>query len=694
MRKKSVKPGLLLAMGLSVATFVSCTHGENVYDNEAYFQNQAQQYAMKWQEKFGPVDPEQNWNMATQAKANIAVPSGSTVNVYTGNPYLNQGILLASFTNSGEYTFDAPKGRNLYFQAVDANGKTDVRTMTYNESNTYNVDFAGNAMAKTKSLGVRSGSRSCTEFAEVKRSTPYATGLWAYISEWYNGASLWDDATTIKKYNNWGDKYYYVADNAQGNGAYVDKAVMDAITEIIPENQKSSYYDKIIQDVDLIVEKTGPVTLTCASATTSNAAAIGYYIYTDKKVDNTDMACPNWLTAEWLMSNGNTDGGHPYIIEQRTGVTDAQKLADKFVIIPNVQNQNIKPETIYEEQSAANNWTWGIVKGYNCKTIKLLYKNPTTGEVSENFPAGTKISFFIVPNANCSSASYIDAQRTVFSFADMNVDAHRTNVDYSYYSGFSESTYATSHAATFKVKDKIVIGFEDANAYNSNDFDYNDCVFILDGNFKEEVIPDPIPVPDPDPDPVPESTPQWIIACEDLGSTEDYDFNDIVFGVTHKAGETTATITPLAAGGVYRAEIYYYDKLIGEIHELLGHSVKEDGKYPMINTGGTTDNGKTVQTINVPSDFTISEGMGGFNIKVTIPQEGEEATGLGGQAVRIWGTQIGNAPQMFMLEGTWKWPKEKQNIENAYPNFAKWNNNHQNYDWVNDSNSGLVWEPK
>lgn len=100
------------------------------------------------------------------------------------------------------------------------------------------------------------------------------------------------------------------------------------------------------------------------------------------------------------------------------------------------------------------------------------------------------------------------------------------------------------------------------------------------------------------------------------------------------------------------------------------------------------------KTITVPSDFTVSEGMGEFNIRVTIPQEGEEATGLGGQAVRIWGTTKGNAPQMFMLEGTWKWPKEKQNIENAYPNFAKWNNNHQNYDWVNDSNSGLVWEPK
>ena len=100
------------------------------------------------------------------------------------------------------------------------------------------------------------------------------------------------------------------------------------------------------------------------------------------------------------------------------------------------------------------------------------------------------------------------------------------------------------------------------------------------------------------------------------------------------------------------------------------------------------------KTITVPSDFTVSEGMGEFNIRVTIPQEGEEATGLGGQAVRIWGTEEGKAPQMFMLEGTWKWPKEKQNIENAYPNFAKWNNNHQNYDWVNNPASGLVWDAK
>ena len=90
--------------------------------------------------------------------------------------------------------------------------------------------------------------------------------------------------------------------------------------------------------------------------------------------------------------------------------------------------------------------------------------------------------------------------------------------------------------------------------------------------------------------------------------------------------------------------------LIGEVHDLLGHSVNEDGTYPMINTGVTSDNGKTVQTITVPADFNLaSDDMGGFSIKVTIPESEE----LGGQAIRIYGPDSGTAPQMFLLEGTW-----------------------------------------
>ena len=75
-------------------------------------------------------------------------------------------------------------------------------------------------------------------------------------------------------------------------------------------------------------------------------------------------------------------------------------------------------------------------------------------------------------------------------------------------------------------------------------------------------------------------------------------------------------------------------------------------------------------------------------VKVTIPESEE----LGGQAITIYGPDSGTAPQMFLLEGTWQWPKERQNIEVAYPDFAKWNADHNYLDWVKNSKSELIWQ--
>ena len=110
----------------------------------------------------------------------------------------------------------------------------------------------------------------------------------------------------------------------------------------------------------------------------------------------------------------------------------------------------------------------------------------------------------------------------------------------------------------------------------------------------------------------------------------------------------------------------------------------------MINTGVTSDNGKTEKQITVPADFNpASEDMAGFSIEVTIP---ESKGNLGGQATRIYGPKKGTAPQMFLLEGSWQWPKERQNIEVAYPDFAKWNADHNYLDWVKNSKSELIWQ--
>lgn len=653
--KRSIRFGSMIAIAATAALMSSCSKGFDFYDP---VQDVTQKYSQSWKETFGEIDSNQDWNLATQKIVNINVEGTKTVQILTGNPYLNEGKLAGSFTVTGRITAKVDLSKDtevIYVVQRNEDGTKDVRTTRISEDGTFNTDFT--AASSATRAATRAGSRTATEISTVVRSTPYASGLYCWKDQWNNYHSLWDDATTTKKYNNWGDKYYYVADNAQQSNVNLDQTLMTAINEIVPENQKSSYYNTIIKDVDLIVSEEGPVTLTCAGATTSNAAAIGYYIYTNKAVDNTDMACPDYLTEDWLMENGYTVQYPGYKIEQRTGVTDPQKLADKFILIPNVQN--VKPL-----QSGDT---------YSCNTYKLLYKD-ANGNVSETFPKGTKISFFVVPNANCKDATYIDAQRTVFSFADMNVDAHRTNIDYSYYRDFDASTYATSHAATFKVQDKIVIGFEDANAYNSQDFDYNDCVFVLDGNFDEDIIPDPIPEEDPKEN-------SWIIACEDLGSTDDYDFNDVVFEVKHVSGETTATVTPLAAGGVYASHITYDygTKEFGETHELLGSSVGANGLYPMINTTSITATGKP-QTITVDTDFSVAKDMGGFGIRVN--------TGTSLSAILISAPSTGTAPQMFCVPATWSWPKERIGIEEAYPSFSNWSADSNDIEWYNSPADG------
>ena len=626
MRKKSVKPGLLLAMGLSVATFVSCTHGENVYDNEAYFQNQAQQYAKKWQEKFGAIDPEQNWNMATQAKANIAVPSGSTVNVYKNNPLFNQETAIGSFTKSGEYNLDVPKSSaSLYYETVNGDGTKTVRVSTL-ENGVFNIGGSNASYAKTRGsdgCNTTVGSSFDIEFDPYQDSN----------NQWLNKKATFYNLNNVATSagSEWKVKdFRAILDTKDGQDGVFKEGV----------NNVTKWQSKLNFDIVYEMASDGPVTLDLNFRKTSGNDQIAYFYYTGEKP--------------------NIDEVKKYILVDNAAKSDLIKCKEWQDWTNSLSDWKDASSQI--TLSGANDEN--IYRGTRFNLVYFGADGNSSGTYT--FPKGTKIGFCVIQNHNNQWNNFVR-----YSIPSLNEPSDK-------------------YVATFNYGTTTFLGFEDWKGDWNGDYDLNDVLFFATGNF----TPPTNIGPDSDPDPVPETTPQWIIACEDLGSTEDYDFNDIVFGVTHKAGETTATITPMAAGGVYKAEIYYNDVYIGEIHELLGHSVKEDGKYPMINTGVTKDNGKTVQTINVPSDFTISEGMGGFNIKVTIPQEGEEATGLGGQAVRIWGTTKGNAPQMFMLEGTWKWPKEKQNIENAYPNFAKWNNNHQNYDWVNYSNSGLVWEPK
>ena len=101
------------------------------------------------------------------------------------------------------------------------------------------------------------------------------------------------------------------------------------------------------------------------------------------------------------------------------------------------------------------------------------------------------------------------------------------------------SNFAFLHKDDIAQTSYITIEDEDDN-------DYNDFIFMLKGEH-EHLVEKPV---------------QYIYAVEDLGGTNDFDFNDVVFSVSHVSGKENATVQPLAAGGIYPAEIRFttYDE--------------------------------------------------------------------------------------------------------------------------------------
>lgn len=207
--------------------------------------------------------------------------------------------------------------------------------------------------------------------------------------------------------------------------------------------------------------------------------------------------------------------------------------------------------------------------------------------------------------------------------------------------------------------------------------DLNDVVFM----FEEEQDVDIIDEDDPNPPtpPTPDEPLSWTLAVEDLGESDDYDFNDLVLEITHVAGTNKATVKALAAGGIMPIYVKYGDELIAETHvnQWLGskdHTV-------MINTGaGATGTHSTPITITVGENEKIDDIIAKFTIVVKTGEgEKEEET-----AVEITKTnhgEVGTTPLMLLLDHDWEWPKERVSIEDAYPTFPDWVGNPK-LDWI------------
>ena len=228
-------------------------------------------------------------------------------------------------------------------------------------------------------------------------------------------------------------------------------------------------------------------------------------------------------------------------------------------------------------------------------------------------------------------------------------------------------------------KNKIYIGLED-----DDDHDLNDFVFEI-GGVKTTNLTDVTPEDDPDYKPEPEAQ-TWTVACEDLGGSFDYDFNDLVFGLrlTDNADGTTKKLEmiPLAAGGTLEAHVYYNGTDKGEIHNLV---LPGAAFTTALNVGaGSNPGAGTAVTLDESTTDDINAVMAKVSIKVT-----KNGSDTANNSYNIGydyekGNEAKKAPQVLLLPAGWDWPSEDTFICNVYSKFRAWTQNADVTDWCND----------
>lgn len=355
---------------------------------------------------------------------------------------------------------------------------------------------------------------------------------------------------------------------------------------------------------------------------------------------------------------------------------------------------------------------------FRSANYRLVYYGPEqidkNGKLKENavgtyqFPKGTRIAFFVIQSGQYAldkdgGAGFKLGHRYIsFSRPYMNkYIANTIKKGHSHKPGLpgypsdmitgGDTDEPWTPFVTYTWNGQLMMGVEDyfaetENGVNGGDHDMNDMVFRVNGEFvtkREEMNDEEV------------KKQSWLIACEDLGGTYDYDFNDVIFGVSHVSGETTATVTALAAGGtlpVYLQSDYPQiksnatvtnpgDILIpdgsndGEFHSWWGADRPSTNIINATSWGGA---GASVE-IEVKQDFSLSSDnthakpgeedidMGGFRVIVKKPGE-EDNTVI--TAPKKDGSF--KAPQMFLVPNTWYWPVESQPINEVYDGFINW----------------------
>lgn len=674
------------------------------------------EYSANWSATFGKIDPKQDWNSVTQVTAYVDFSEydnldGCVLKVYTNDPYDANSRLLAKFDVTSPkmtITFDALKNSQFFYvvrekadgyyaaQIVDV--KDGVCYANFNENSqsltrgvaaltqvdfwtgsipaypedvpadcyeiTGNQDYVENTQDK-KNLYIHSAHIGKTNLYQGSFNI-YVSGI-VVVDDWYLGANsnvyvLSGASLTIRKngfaislgqYNT----TYFVC--AESNLLFPD-GVESAQGQVVYNAGTISSKKFVVSNNSLIVNQ-GTLNVTESLSVENEQSTLVNY----RNIAASSMhvaGSGSFFSAGEIRISGNSlidsnratwyNNGHYY-----TGTMSVRASSDNWI-----NNCYLKVNGLFEFWPQDSSCPFHNRSYIECDSY---YQRNALMELSAN--AELRVLGTAKFQYNCYNEWCKQGIKSIATGSDWAVFAANKVIAEDPNQGYTISYIGqlivdcNDHFPNGKSGDYPFIYIEGAAKFASSGDGYT----IPSDDCREPYNPTK-------PDPTPEIPGSFIIACEDLGATNDIDFNDIVIRVSHVSGQTTAKVTPLAAGGTLKSNLLFKNRNLGEIHYLINGSTGESGEMEMLNTnyGGNNPGPGAPIEIEVAPDFTLSYddvNMGGFSI-VTYQKNSDSPI----NSVIIRAPEQGSAPQMILVPGNWQWPTERVQIYSAYPQFESW----------------------
>ena len=720
---KGLKPALTI-VALAVCTFLtltSCSHDAIEFVD---YNAKMNQYIKSWNDSINTeIDPNHDWNTSRNVDISVLVNKEGTLRILTASAFNGtegRVTLMSKDVEEGENvscTIAIPQNIDTLYSALyDADGFIDEMVLVV-EGNTATANYsnlAAKLVMKSKPA-VRSYNGNYWQFTDVSTLGTPATSVPSnavHAHEGNPGIYYLEPGDSNINFYNGASTIYIKSGNYELSTSYICPA---STVYLLPganvKIKDSNFYNQSNNKIFIAEGATLDISMIGSSSQiASKVVCYGEFIGSSNmnlQLGNNALLYLNpkaKTTLNNLVLNPGSGNDAELIVDGELNVTNSLKV-QSCGHFHNSGTINVGSDTQvdYGVASWINDGTYttknfilkcgGLDVINNCR---LTITNTFDVELGDN---AQRNGFFL--NAN-SSVTTKDLKLTT---GTINMGANSLfEVTGMYYTFNTKKEYGfygpTSGEALLKAKTVKL-------AYNSTYQKYGACyhnnlivasdnhfaeVATTDGNYpmiyKEGNVKmynkaDSAPVVIPSygncnsgyngggGDPEPEEKMWYYYAFEDLGGIGDFDFNDVVLRASAPANGK-GDIELCAAGGTLETYVYLGSTALGngrEVHDMFGVSLAT-----MVNTRNRGEKafikiGEYTGTSASNLDLSIRVVNKGYSQTITTNNMNGECP----LAITINGSST---------HGTWKWPFERQRIDNAFPEFHTWvANKDADIDW-------------